>query len=165
MTEDDPKNWSVLRRRFEAFRSIKKLLTGPHETIPEALVRSALAEELGIKAEEVTIEQIIHAVARLLPQYPAITVIPVSQPEGTKPPALAGSPESAEFPKRASWLKARLKERNWGQSDITRHSGPDRKTIRKILSGEPVREDVLDRLARALSAKYHSVDITDIPSE
>ena len=71
----------------------------------------------------------------------------------------------SEFPRRADWLRARLKERNWWQSDINRQSGPDRKTIRKILNGEPVREDVLDRLAKALSRKYHAVDITDIPTD
>lgn len=71
----------------------------------------------------------------------------------------------ADFPKRADWLRARLKERNWRQSDINRHSGPDRKTVRRILNGEAVREDVLDRLARALSGKFHAVDVTDIPSE
>jgi hypothetical protein len=76
-----------------------------------------------------------------------------------------GTQVASEFPKRAEWLKARLKERSWVKSEIGRRSGPDRKTVTKILNGETVRDDVLDRLARALSAKYRKVDITDIPSE
>lgn len=75
---DDPKNWSPLRQYFEAFRGVKKLLTGPHETIPETLVRTVLAQQYGIKPEEVTPLQINMAVASLLPYYPAITVASIS---------------------------------------------------------------------------------------
>jgi hypothetical protein len=72
----DPKNWSPLRQRFEAFKAIKKLQAGPHEQIPEALVRDSIGDQLGIKPEEVTGKQIQVAVAGLLRDYPAITLIP-----------------------------------------------------------------------------------------
>jgi DNA-binding Xre family transcriptional regulator len=70
-----------------------------------------------------------------------------------------------EFPKRAEWLKARLKERAWDENDVHRQRGPDRKTVQKILRGEAVREDILEKLAKALSAKKNEVDLLDIPSD
>jgi Cro/C1-type HTH DNA-binding domain len=161
---NDPKNWSPLHRYFEAYRGIKKLLTGPHETIPEALVRTVLAQQYGVKPEEVTWKQIKFEISGLLPYYPAITLVP-SEPAAPPQTLEEAFPSNPEFPNRADWLRARLKERNWGQADINRQSGPDRKTIRRILNGERVREDVLDRLAKALSRKYRTVDITDIPSD
>jgi hypothetical protein len=71
----DPKNWSPLRRQWEAYRQIKNLITGPHEQIPESLVRRTIAEQHGIKPEEVTLKQIQFEVSGLLEAYPAITVV------------------------------------------------------------------------------------------
>jgi len=73
---NDPKNWSLLRQRFEAFKSIRELQTGPHERIPEALVRDAIADQLGIKPEEVTWKQIQFEVAGMTRDYPAIALVP-----------------------------------------------------------------------------------------
>jgi hypothetical protein len=73
---NDPRNWSQVRQNFEAFKSLKKLVSGPHETIPEAVVRIALAQQYGIEPEEITWKQIRMAVADLLRDYPAITLIP-----------------------------------------------------------------------------------------
>jgi hypothetical protein len=74
------------------------------------------------------------------------------------------------FPKRASWLKARLRERSWNKHDVGRHNGPDHKTVQKVLDGRHVREDVLLKLADALSAapgslKLPSVKPSDIPED
>ncbi len=55
--------------------------------------------------------------------------------------------------RRAGWLADRLQERNWSKHDVSRHNGPDHKTVQKILDGDPVRADVLGRLAHALSTK------------
>src|ERR1017187_10238327 len=65
--------------------------------------------------------------------------------------------QESSFPNRAIWLQQRLFERAWDHNDPPRHSGPDRKTIDKILRGEPVREDVLEKLAKALSRKFGKV--------
>ena len=67
------------------------------------------------------------------------------------------------FSTRASWLQDRLRERAWNSSDPHRQRGPDRKTVQKILRGEPVRDDVLEKLANALSMKFAKVDLLDIP--
>jgi hypothetical protein len=72
---------------------------------------------------------------------------------------------SVRFPSRAAWLKERLLERGWSNSDPSEYSGPDRKTIEKILRGEGVRNDVLERLAEALSAKQSKVSALDIPKD
>jgi hypothetical protein len=68
-----------------------------------------------------------------------------------------------DFPKRAAWLKERLAERAWNRNDPLRHRGPDPKTIDKILRGETVREDVLEKLARSLSQKDKTVELLNIP--
>jgi hypothetical protein len=70
------------------------------------------------------------------------------------------------FPERANWLRRQLAARHWGLEHVIRHNGPDRKTLNKILAGKPVREDVLERLAAALSAskKAPQVSVADIPN-
>jgi hypothetical protein len=67
------------------------------------------------------------------------------------------------FPKRAEWLEQRLVERGWDHNDPPRFNGPDRKTVLKILAGGDVREDVLEKLAKALSTKFGKVDLLEIP--
>jgi hypothetical protein len=73
-----------------------------------------------------------------------------------------------KFPERAAWLKQRLQERNWNKHDVLCHWGPDQKTVQKILDGDGVREDVLEKLATALSdvqpfRKLPAVNLLDIP--
>ena len=70
-----------------------------------------------------------------------------------------------ELSHRASWLKDRLLERGWSNSDPLKYRGPDRKTVEKILRGEPVRNDVLEKLAAALSEKHAKVSVFDIPKD
>jgi DNA-binding XRE family transcriptional regulator len=75
--QNDPRNWSPLRRQFEALEGIKNVITGPHETITEGFVRDILAKQYGVEPEEVTEEQIQFEVTGLLRDYPAITLIPL----------------------------------------------------------------------------------------
>lgn len=71
-----------------------------------------------------------------------------------------------QFPNRASWLLDRLRERSWNKHDLARHRGPDRKTTQKVLDGLAVREDVLEKIAKALSSKKGAnVEVTDIPQD
>jgi hypothetical protein len=58
-----------------AFMQVKRLMKEPHEKIPERLVRTDLAEEYGIKPEEVTWDQIRLKLSRL--DDPAVEVIPL----------------------------------------------------------------------------------------
>ena len=74
------------------------------------------------------------------------------------------------FPKRATWLKDRLHERSWNKNDLSRQGGPDRKTVQKILDGQRIREDVLEKVATALckaptSKKLPTVTLLDIPQD
>jgi hypothetical protein len=69
------------------------------------------------------------------------------------------------FPARASWLTNKLLERGWGDSDPSDYNGPDRKTVQKILRGEAVRNDVLRKLADALSQSRAEVNVLDIPKD
>ena len=66
------------------------------------------------------------------------------------------------FPDRAAWLNERLRERSWNKHDVSRQGGPDRKTVQKILDGEHVREDVLERVAAALSKAPRSKNLPPI---
>ena len=74
---------------------------------------------------------------------------------------------SPAFPNRASWLKIRLHERSWNKHDIARQGGPDRKTVQKILDGQFVREDGLEKLVNALNKKRNvpKVDLTSVPTD
>jgi hypothetical protein len=69
-------DWSPLHRFIEAGKEIKKLMEGPHQEIHETIVRQVIAQQVGIKPEEVTWKQIQFEVSGLLPYYPAITLIP-----------------------------------------------------------------------------------------
>ncbi len=72
---NDPRNWSPLRANFEAFRVIKELQARPPERIPESLVRRTIADQLGIKPEDVTPSQVNFAVGSLGPAYGSIELI------------------------------------------------------------------------------------------
>jgi hypothetical protein len=78
---DDPTNYSTLRQRFKNYKKILELRTGPHEIIPESLVRNALADQLGIKPEEVSPRQIQLALNDLGRDYPAIALEPPASKE------------------------------------------------------------------------------------
>lgn len=69
------------------------------------------------------------------------------------------------FPGRAHWLDQRLLERGWSTSDPYQYGGPDRKTVQKIRRGETVRNDVLEKLATALSKTHAKVSVLDIPQD
>jgi hypothetical protein len=87
--------------------------------------------------------------------------------EGQNSPAISPMPAKHElpFPKRAAWLQARLAERSWNRNDPLRQRGPDPKTIDRILASKAVREDVLEKLATALSKKFTKVSVLDIPQD
>ncbi len=72
---------------------------------------------------------------------------------------------SSRFPTRASWLRGRLLERGWSNADPSEYGGPDRKTIEKILRGEAVRNDVLEKLAYALAKKHAKLSVVDVPQD
>jgi hypothetical protein len=84
----------------------------------------------------------------------------------TVPPANAlRRSDHSQYVRRVLWLEERLIERGWSTSDPSRYSGPDRKTIEKILRGEAVRNDVLERLADSLSKKHSKIDVLEIPRD
>jgi hypothetical protein len=74
----------------------------------------------------------------------------------------AGSAAIPKFPGRASWLAERLRERAWNKHDVYRQGGPDHKSVQKILDGKSVREDLLHKLAAALSKANASLHLPEI---
>jgi len=145
----DPKNWSPLRRQWEAYRQIKNLITGPHEQIPESLVRRTIAEQYGIKPEEVTLKQIQFEVSGLLEAYPAITVVPsgvdFQQPEI----AQIGSEGQSD---RKNFVIPLLEAKGWSILDWANEAGVAHATAHDYLDGKikkPYRSTRL-KLAKAL---------------
>lgn len=89
---------------------------------------------------------------------------PSAQPVAQKPPARATPSQVApSFPIRAEWLRDRLAERKWTAQDLDRFGGPNWRTTRKILQGEPVRQVVLEKIAHGLSTKAGRVSSGQIP--
>ena len=69
-------------------------------------------------------------------------------------------------PRLAEWLATEMKQRD--RMTINRLyvlSDLDRKTIKKILNGEPVREKSRQKLADGLSKEGPQVSDSDVPSD
>lgn len=83
-------------------------------------------------------------------------------------PAPAGptTPDPAQSP-RAVWVKEQLKDRGWKFNGPSKpkYRGPSEKTVKKMASGQKVREGTWEDLCRAFSIKGPLVRIEDIPSE
>lgn len=101
---DDPKDWSPLHQQVAAYKKIKEILEGPHEVIPEALVRRTLAQQYGCKPEEVTWKQIQFEVSGLLRYYPAISVVPAPDQENVES-STAPDTKGLELERRAKLLE------------------------------------------------------------
>jgi len=66
--------------------------------------------------------------------------------------------ERPAFPERAAWLRRIMHERALSINALSqRRRAPDAKTLTKILRGEAVREDVLERLAEVLKVARHQI--------
>lgn len=89
----------------------------------------------------------------------------VSESAGDRGEHIGERPQKAgpDLQKRAAWLRKRLAERAWNKHDLFRQGGPDHKSVQKILDGRKVREDVLEKVADALSKKHSKVTVLDIP--
>ncbi len=81
----DPKQWPYMVQQWEAHKSIKKTFAGPHEQIPEELLRALLSVQYGGRPEDVTFKQIQSALAELAGHYPSVEIVP----SAPKHPSLA----------------------------------------------------------------------------
>jgi hypothetical protein len=73
-----------------------------------------------------------------------------------------------QFLKRSEWTRTRLRERGWDHNDPQRFSGPDRKTMLKILSGIAVKEDTIEKLVMSLNRKKIDgviVTLLEVPTD
>jgi hypothetical protein len=74
-----PKGQSSLHERWESLKEMGRLIKGPHEKIPETIVRTTLAQQYGIQAQDVTWKQIGIEVSRLqlIGGYNAVEIVPI----------------------------------------------------------------------------------------
>jgi hypothetical protein len=70
------RTWPSLVQEWEALKSLKKLITGEYERIPESDLRNIIAAEYGNKAEDVTWEEIKRAASELCLHYGSFQMIP-----------------------------------------------------------------------------------------
>jgi hypothetical protein len=80
--------------------------------------------------------------------------------------------EPAGLTHRASWTRARLRERAfhgrpWDHNTPQGFGGPDRKTMKRILAGLPVHEGTIEKLLTALNKKEvgRPIELSDVPSD
>jgi hypothetical protein len=159
---NDPQSWSPLVQQYEAYKQIKELRSGPHERIPEDLVRRAVAEQHGIKPEEVTSEQIRFEVAALLPRYPAITLIlsgptpePILQPdisrvETVNAPSGTRLLSTIECPSAARKMEAYLSANGIGLTDFSSRAGTTDRTLRNFRKTGKIRRNLFAGIAKAM---------------
>jgi hypothetical protein len=135
-----------------------KARNAPRKFLEPALRNILMAA--GVAPSEITTERMI----RLMEEHVGDPTIPLELVPQSVPPGDSAAPA----PTRADWLSDRLRERKWNKHDVRRHNGPDHKTVQKILDGFPVREEILGKLAQALSMvsaanKLPPVKPLDIP--
>lgn len=105
---------------------------------------------------------------------------PSSEPKekwGSRPvPSPPQDADAERFPNRAAYLASEMQKRSFvtpqrrrmvlTANGIEKLDGPSKHSVKKILKGESVREDVLEKLAKALTRADSSrpVTVVDIPS-
>lgn len=129
--------------------------TGAYKTSSIAEIRAMTEQELGTWKDTYGVRT-IRNVCRASAEHCLRLAIQVNGTMAQRRPS-----EKRLFPNRAAWLQAEMKR----QGNITRHraadlSTVDKKTIKKILDGQPVRDDVLDKLADWLSIEVRSIPST-----
>jgi hypothetical protein len=143
--QNDPQNWSLFRRQFEAFKSIKERRREPPERIPEEFARNTIAQIYDIKPEDVTRQQINFEVAGLLPFYHNIELIPAAPKQESSPipdtksgdqteskPIPASSPEETI----AAQLQRLRDECRWTIPELAEAAGIDPRTVDRHLAGK-----------------------------
>jgi hypothetical protein len=162
--ENKSAEWSPLRRDFEAFKAMKKLMSGPRERIPEAFVRDSIARQYGIKPEEVTPLQINFEVAGMLRDYPAIELIPsepASQTEDVAPIANESERQrmsaTINCPNAARKMEAYLSANGIGVTQFATQAQTTDRTLRNFRKTGKVRRDILENIAKAMGISKESL--------
>ncbi len=73
-----------LVHQYELYKGIKNLVEGPHEEVPEAVLRSLLSKQYAIDSNDVNNEQIRRGGYELSSRYGAVSIIPPAPAGETK---------------------------------------------------------------------------------
>jgi len=157
---------------LDSWLALLKLETGTFESKPTVYLWKQHPPDLRPYMANLAMSGVIHKPSRVSAAYCLrLETSAVRAERSTRTASRASSGNSeVKFPNRAAWLAKRLHERSWDKNDLKRHSGPDRKTVQKILDGRTVRAGVFEGLAEALSrAPKHlnlpPVKLEDIPAD
>ena len=77
----------------------------------------------------------------------------------------ASDPSVASYPGRAAWVREQMGIREMTPYRVRTVGGPDPKTVERILDGRPVGDQILYKLAKALSHDGQAVSYKDIPQD
>ena len=170
----EPETWSASRIDFEALLFMRRLAIDvrseySHAGIPEMVgsmgyIDPGVFRELKLSDEWRAYQDALLEVAELRATSPA-----AQQKESIqKPHAETKTFAEPGFPRRAVWTRARLRERGWDHNDPQRHSGPDRKTMLKILTGLAVKEETIDKLVTSLNKQKIdgvTIKLLEVPND
>jgi len=164
--EIDPRTWSPLIQEWQAHTTLKNVITGPGEKIPESFLRNSISRRLGIRPEEVTGKQIQIAVAfGLLGHYGKVIVTPAGTSDESgqagpsdkpnkadeKPPMTAKNSGKARRSmgslEAVAAVKAFMAERHWNTTEFSRLAGCTDRTIRRFLQKTRMRRSCFDTMA------------------
>ena len=142
----------------------KNTHSGPLLELLESDATRRMEQEVRESSEWVEHQEALAALARAQAATGSLQHAKAEKGNGKSAIADKRSPRcGSKLQSRALWVSERLRERGWNKHDLERHGGPDHKTVQRVLDGVPVREDVLGKLANALSMKKTKVDLLDIP--
>ena len=157
---DDGKQFVLLEgepRSWENDDSIRASDCVPIQSLPDdgvLVVRPDALEEL--------VRWLSEQLDKALPKQPTVESTEVVSEQTAR----TGGPQMVGGPRLATWLAAEMQSRDhMAAHRLNVLSRLDRKTIKKILSGKPVRELCLRKLADGLSAEGPQVLVSDIPTD
>lgn len=158
MEDDDSQNWSLLRQRIEGYRILEDLRkNGPRLTLPESLVRQALATQYNCRPDEITFEQIGEELSLILQIYPTISVEPDNEfftnppaPESSSPQKGGRFAATIDCPAAARKMEAHIQAKGIGLTTFAIQAQTTDRTLRRFRKTGQVRRDIFENIAKTM---------------
>jgi hypothetical protein len=119
--KNDPGNWPEIVRQYELFKSIKNLITGPQEEVPEEVLRNLIAQQDNTRPEDVTFERLRVEAGKLMRHYAALRVTLLADETSAAPALEAGALRSVDLTiSREERLQALISAEDVAIADVCR---------------------------------------------